>query len=763
MAGFINPYHFVPLDKRAPQRCTIEEQRGSLYGDIECTLSIKTPLAIPDHEKEDKQQFEGRNHRSFTHSYFPFYSVDDHLPAIPGSEIRGMIRTVYEAETNSCMGVFDNAELHGRSQITKKNGGLIYKKDGTWFLEPAEVFVVNTFSDVNPQVGGQPDRYRVDYDSNALIVGNQRIANGSKIAFDKSRNTYKTADRNFRRGADTHMFFANNLGQGSQEGWLLIGERGLTTRHNSHILSPQRGAEIKIIDPETIDNLQTVLNLYRKKEINKTLQGRNRYNEIQHTGYASYTIKDNGDKTPVFYTQEGGHYYFSPAMKSREVYYRRLHEIAGDHVPCGIRSVINDNGDLKSKDEKDYLCPACALFGTVTDDAAIKGKKAILRNSYGSALRFSDATWDLESEPQWVIRNGSNKITLPELSGPKITSSEFYTHLDPNKESHADEVGVWNTDYKTRNVIENKGNREQRFTKIEPLASDSIILNGRKLYWHHPELVKDENLQTHLIPKVDIVTGDIRTERNITTQIIKNGQFRFRVFFDGINQEQLNHLLWALAPKSENRQLLHKLGFGKPLGLGSVEIRINNVRTREYINEHYCLQEHDEWIDKRECDKRTPFELIEMLDFERTGDCLVSYPIGKETERNGNITEGALIWFKYNRTIGTTAERPKVNYTLPVIKQTKDSNQRGYDLMLPSVIGGRFESLSANQQNGFSHHQNANETKPNNASIMIIGKCSKCGSQNVKIHPLLKMCENCLQKYLSLLASTNPSGEDSTK
>lgn len=714
MPGFINPYHFVPIADKAPERKPLRKQRGELRGSIECTLTLHSPLAMPDHEhpqlfkdpKKKGEPLKDNKRNTIKHFYYPFYSLDGKYPLIPGSELRGMIRSVYEAETNSCLGIFDNAELTGRSQITKQNGGLIYKTGNQWFLEPADIYLVNTFSPVNSQKGGQPEHLGIDQRTHQLILeNNKRISNGDCVTFNDSHIIYRTSDKRNRQGevirggANTGLHFASDIGNGSLTGWLLIGEKGLANRHNSHILSPRTGGKIEMISQETVDKLQAVLNLYGKPEINKTLKEDDE-NGKKHTGYAGYSIKANGEKTPVFYTKVSDHFYLSPAMKGREVYFRQLYQVVGDHVPCGIRSVGQDAEQLneKTKPGEDLVCPACALFGTIPDKNAIRNGKTILQNSYSSAIRFSDAVWSTEQEPQWLEREESKIITLPELSGPKITSSEFYSHLAPNCRSNED--GIWNMDYKTMNVTETIDNRKQKVVvRMFPLETNDIKINGRKFFWHQPEFAKAkaEDQAAHLMPQSDTKTKMIWTERNISTQVLKDGEFRFTVYFDGIQKDQLDGLIWALSPKSGDRKLYHKLGFGKPLGLGSVEIKIEHVKTRTFENGVYHVEEHPDWAKDKKPGETLPNELVEILDFERTGKHPVSYPIGKE-EKNGKTSEGTLIWFKYNRSIGTTPERPAVNYTLPKIE--KGNPQKGFDLLLPTIVAttvaGRFTALGGN-------------------------------------------------------------------
>ena len=107
------PYYFLKPDeskvKREPIPIGHEEafKENLLSGKITCRLTTKTPLIIPDTENEDAFGFkETVNKGDDFHKSYHFMTLNN-KPVIPGSEIRGMISSVYEAVTNSCFRIFD--------------------------------------------------------------------------------------------------------------------------------------------------------------------------------------------------------------------------------------------------------------------------------------------------------------------------------------------------------------------------------------------------------------------------------------------------------------------------------------------------------------------------------------------------------------------------------------------------------------------------------------------------------------------------------
>jgi hypothetical protein len=167
------------------------------------------------------------------------------------------------------------------------------------------------------------------------------------------------------------------------------------------------------------------------------------------------------------------------------------------------------------------LCSACSVFGTILgDDLSFQGK-----------VRFSDAIGkkdDLEKE-EWILK---------ELSAPKPERhSNFYA---------ADK------------------------------SSPVLTPRGRKFYFHHdPKKVASKNY---------ITQGEHNKRNRKILERLKAGvSLSSTMDFQGLTEKELGALLYALeleykiVENNGNKReplLAHKIGMGKPLGLGSVEILI---------------------------------------------------------------------------------------------------------------------------------------------------------------------------------------------
>ncbi|NMB42432.1 MAG: hypothetical protein GX996_10950, partial [Firmicutes bacterium] len=131
---FLNPYNFVrclsPIEREeeSPQakllgRCTPppHDRYIGLTGKIDCVLEAKTPIFVSDSE------FIGE--KCSAHKSYRFFKLRDEngqeKKAIPATSLRGMLRNVFEAATNSCFGVFEGGLL-GKREVPSKYEGELY-------------------------------------------------------------------------------------------------------------------------------------------------------------------------------------------------------------------------------------------------------------------------------------------------------------------------------------------------------------------------------------------------------------------------------------------------------------------------------------------------------------------------------------------------------------------------------------------------------------------------------------------------------------
>lgn len=357
-------------------------------------------------------------------------------------------------------------------------------------------------------------------------------------------------------------------------------------------------------------------------------------------------------------------------------------------------------GSYRHCDDTNYVCEACNLFGMI-------GKNDCDPSAIASRLRFTDAAVEKESKLFYA--------TLKELASPHISSVEFYSTA-PNMKHQ------WN--YDTR----------------------GIKLNGRKYYFHH---------------KGDYSTR-VKNGRNITAELIDKGaKFGFDIFFEMFTEDELKKLVWTLTigeNKADGNQM-HKIGHGKPIGLGSVKIIVDSVITRSFdpIKTEFTDKELDvdKLIENIPFDENAAYfnEFKSITDFDYLEGKKVAYPYGDDGN-DKKTSKGTLTWFKANHNDGKTVnpdEKCNIRYHLPKITDKEN-------LVLPALIkdgkSGKERSSGGVKRTESSYNVptsfSGKVTDPNSAKFM----CRKCNTWNVvqKSVPFPKpnlpiICKKCGNKF----------------
>lgn len=192
--------------------------------------------------------------------------------------------------------------------------------------------------------------------------------------------------------------------------------------------------------------------------------------------------------------------------------------------------------------KRENLTPAERLLGVVEEG---KGPRDDAR-WLASRVRFSDA---LPTPGNQVEHEGAD--TLKILSSPKPPSPAMYLHKSSDAPDQRSYIPKWHL------------NRSD--------IRDTLRPNGRKVYLHHPH----ENGKLELSYETKVTSADSNLDQKVRCcPRSANQSFWFHVDFDNLNDAELNLLVKALRPSPDFR---HRLGLGKPLGLGSVEVSIEGV------------------------------------------------------------------------------------------------------------------------------------------------------------------------------------------
>lgn len=377
----INPYTFVRSKKDVERFKEIEENEKLHTGVISCKLIVKTPLLIPDVEKatglKDDKNVE-----------YPFMSIgnsENIRYIIPGSSLRGPIRSTYEALTNSCFVTAGSSQNISTRTKAPFEPGLLMKVNNKLVLKPARAYLF--------KVGDYKSNKNED-NNNVWCIATQ----------EELRRKYRYGDKIYFEGrtSEKGKYFVKKIGAALKKGYMYIGEYISKKRHESIFIDKK---EPNILS-ENLDlayqKLKETIKIYQNEKINKNLT--KDQDGIFHHGYDQVDFesfeKGEIEALPVWYKKikqdETGQnkVYLSFAGIGRYNYEKGMDELLGERKPCTSRN---------------NLCPACRIFG-VTGKNEEKG--------IASRVRFSDIIIDEDIE--------FKKYSLSPLRSPHPSYLPFY-------------------------------------------------------------------------------------------------------------------------------------------------------------------------------------------------------------------------------------------------------------------------------------------------------------------------------------------------
>lgn len=389
MTRVVNPYSFVPFGSEKVERQPLSIPTGSdsLSGYLDVRLTAKSPLIIPDGAHCEAEQVLDRLNRPAEHRIYRFFTLPDGTNAIPGSTLRGLIRGVYEAVSNSCVPFARSGNpISMRTPVYgsyKDRGLLEYDADRKiWILYDTHVFR----RAIQPYEIGRDGKYR-DFSCAQQVYF--RAENGDIL--------------------DIKAKIPAGDASGWQSGWLQF-HRPVAPDRPYHICILRKNRELHrwANDDEPYRLLRNAL---------KETVDHSAIRDI-HTQRALLEALDNAEKSggcvPVWYLKLGDNphsenYHLSPSSIGRVAQRNSWKDVMGAHVPCDGRA---------------GYCPACLLFGSLGSGSD---------DGFRGHLSFTDARVSVET--------GLTLHTLPILASPREQAYEFYLQRPEQKAT------FWNYDY----------------------------------------------------------------------------------------------------------------------------------------------------------------------------------------------------------------------------------------------------------------------------------------------------------------------------
>lgn len=534
----VAPYNFVPVPDRpitypegeknplAVDQSVYHASRFTGWIDVDLEtrspIYVRGPLTPEQYERKEIQDNDPRDPTPHLEKLRNrpdfFHAGDPQQPVIPGSSLRGMLRTICEILGHGKMNfVHDTALIYRAVGDTSSHGeayrqqlmaevpgeknhfvprfkaGYIVHNGRDWAIQPAQEINGVTYARISHKRWNEVNRQLKRW---------YNCRNAREIYVQIGPNEMQKV-----RGGFIHIKYAKVLhaaaspGAGLHRAVAVESGRMFSKRSEAVIFAPDENApKIRIPDGSNGEPDLVTAYLDQVSPEQEKLLG-SKQGVLQHN-------------QPIFYLEDEGKLIFFGHTQMFRLPYR--------YSPQGLLHPVH-------KDEN-RIDLAEAMFGKV------RAKET----GHAGRIFVGDARMLPGQANPWLP---DGEITIPQiLSGPKPTTFQHYlTQPQPD-------------------VAQGKG--------LETYNSSpkNTTLRGYKLYWHKGDVRKEA--------VVDNLSAEEQKKDTQHTKMkpIRSGvQFSFRVHFENLLAAELGLLWWALALPGQG-DYCHKLGMGKPLGLGAVKL-----------------------------------------------------------------------------------------------------------------------------------------------------------------------------------------------
>jgi CRISPR-associated protein (TIGR03986 family) len=602
-------YNFVPLpdavvravedaEKELPDHDTYANELYPHTGYFDVKLTTKSPLYIRapltrtefDFNEQDKDlhgikvgdqtsyKDQVKNKSDF------FYTRNPQQPVIPGSSLRGMLRNVLEIASYSkvkwvtdkrlfyrtvdatAVGRYYNQWMvqelgqtevkpHPRARLfgSRVRGGFLrFCPDGSYIIEECVVARIELSAVLNAlglqwrdqmyELDGQNLRTKEDRSNPNQTPKWQYQCKELWVDVDANETPYffPKAERNGRvRHRDLYLQFrratnpATSPDSSKQKGQLVLTGH-INYKHLQFMFVSVDSPQVFPVPNNPNEADQNLRLIDRFQDEDQITQWQTK--AFPKDRPAGANRKQPGwlrDGEPVFFlTDDGGKgkniIFFGRTQMFRMPYKNRPFDL----VPPELR-------------RPEDIDVAEALFGYVrtrqeTDELINRGCRTLKQGSksraYASRIFVTDATVTNAPNGLWL---SSSPRTPGILATPKPTSFQHYlTQQQPNDKRELDHYD-------------------------SPPPHETVI-RGHKLYWHQGDASIDD-----LSDSVPSAT----TQHTSFHPIKSDVSFKFRMYFENFSDEELGAMCWTLHPLGDaGKEYCHKLGMGKPFGMGAVKL-----------------------------------------------------------------------------------------------------------------------------------------------------------------------------------------------
>ncbi len=572
---FLNPYNFTRcLEKERPNDKVLgncqppsRDRYVGMTGRIICTAEAKTPLFVSD--SHDINENNG-------HKTYRFFEYEKE-PALPSSSLRGMLRSVFEAVTNSCyltltdkklsMHVLPGEAIRLIPARVEKDGDKLCLRllPGTNRLDPRGISGskpqyaawIRLYDPLRPSATSKHNP-GTDYAKRSSLSLPKGMKHGDPCTAiiqlmrhppkirQKGEFDFWNVEYIAKFGEDLPKLVA---GQQAINGWLCITNQNIENKHDERVFFEKDTSKCLPITDSLKRNYEDLIADYQNRHEDIINKLKSKGLNVDKPFFDPKTGSCKSGFSRFIYDEKELH------LNDGDLVYAMREETSSNHqikfiVPVSIPRILYNNSVnrlLKQKSLErchnyESLCPACRMFGWV-DDKPLEDAK---HTAYASRVRLSHGK--LTSNKGFLA-----DTRLAILSAPKPTTTSFYLL---NKQGEPDPT----VDY----------------------DAYGARLRGRKFYRHHDRAVPEE------------YTGKEPTEQNRTVHgaLDTGATFDFTVEFENLAPLELGALIYALEMEEG---MFHRLGYAKPLGFGSIKITVDSLKTIDWSKRLNSLDSEAGW------------------------------------------------------------------------------------------------------------------------------------------------------------------------
>lgn len=552
---FLNPYNFVRIIQKGRESEQIlgnckpppHDRYTGLTGRITCEVKVVTPLFISDSHAVK----ENNMHR--TYRFFQYGGQ----PAIPASSLRGMIRSVFEALTNSCFSVFqkddrwplEHRDSHAPEMFPARVVSIDIHEGACLEILDCSVnsFCNNSIRPAFIKAGLVKEAYppkveKFKPSKSKLPLG---VYDGMRVAALVTREPVNSKNRYqaFHITAIEPVLQNNPITLSMDEthvlvyGWLHLTGPNIENKHDERLFFRWNDTRA---DPPNLEEIPDEYKFHCDysvvEEYNHHLSG--------YWGRLRAIVEELGDRRwpkgntnmpqPSTFVESdrilrvGDLVYIQRDTEGRV----RLRPVTIPRLPYKhCREDFLPKHLEQRCTSYNALCPACRVFGWVhenADELSIEQSSA-----YAGRVRFSHGK--IDGTPKVLEK----EISLAVLSTPKPTTTSFY-------------------------LLDSEGKPSATVT----YDTDNARLRGRKIYRHHGVANPDEYERVDKDKQNRTIFGALDSD--------SSSAFTFTVDFENMAPLEFGAFLYALELEDG---MFHRLGLAKPLGFGSVKIKVTEVKT----------------------------------------------------------------------------------------------------------------------------------------------------------------------------------------